>query len=471
MPTKLTYRMHGLADTFVVRAVILLLCVAQAACVSLAQDQPYPAPPDWSHDKVMYEVNLRQFSDTGDVEGFRQQLPRLKALGVGILWFMPVHPIGVEGRVRDLGSPYAVKDYLSFNPEYGTLEQFKAMIDEAHALGLYVLIDWVPNHTSPDHPWVKEHPDWYTRDENGQLVPPIPQWADVVDLNYDAMDMRKAMIEAMAFWVREVGVDGFRVDTAEWQPLDFWVDARNELRQIKPIFMLAEGAKPELVEYAFDAAYAWSLTPNMNEIKAGTKNVTDLVNYLNAEARIIPNDGFRLNFTTNHDINAWESTAVERLGDGLEAFTVLTFTVTGMPLIYNGQEARLDKQIDFFRHDPIPWRDDPIADLYRTLAELKHSNRALWQGGAGGTLKIIEASTNRSVLTFKREAEGDRVVVVLNLSDKEQSVPAPEGLNKLQTVFGRDNLKDEGGIITVGPWGYNIWSSVPVMQAEEKSAE
>lgn len=471
MPANSSRRLHGLVDTVSVRAMLILICIAQAACVSVAQDRPYPAPPEWSHDKVMYQVNLRQFSDAGNLEGFRQQLPRLKEMGVGILWFMPVHPIGVEARVRDLGSPYAVKDYLAFNPEFGTLELFKAMINEAHELGLYVLIDWVPNHTSPDHPWVKLHPDWYTRDENGQLVPPIPQWADVVDLNYDAMDMRKAMIEAMAFWVREVGVDGFRVDTAEWQPLDFWVDARDELRQIKPIFMLAEGAKPELIEYAFDAAYAWSLTPNMNEIKAGTKNVNDLVNYLNAEARIIPNDGFRLNFTTNHDINAWEGTAVERLGDGLEAFTVLTFTVSGMPLVYNGQEARLNKQIDFFTHDPIAWHDDPIADLYRTLAQLKHNNRALWHGGAGGPVEIIEASTNGSVLTFKRVAENHRVVVMLNLSDGPQSVPAPDGLKALHPLFRHIYTNGDNGMISLQPWGYNIWSSVPIMQAAEHTVE
>lgn len=459
MPANFLSRLRGLINSVNAQAVILLLCVAQAACVSVAQDRPYPAPPEWSHDKVMYEVNLRQFSDTGDVEGFRKQLPRLKELGVGILWFMPVNPIGVEGRVRDLGSPYAVKDYLAFNPEYGTLDEFKAMIDEAHAMGMYVLIDWVPNHTAPDHPWVKEHPDWYTRDENGQLVPPIPQWADVVDLNYDAMDMRKAMIDAMAFWVREVGIDGFRVDTAEWQPLDFWVDARNELRTIKPIFMLAEGANPDLVEYAFDAAYAWDLTPNMNQIKAGTKTVTDLVNYLNAEARIIPNDGFRLNFTTNHDIDAWEATAVERLGDGLEAFTVLTFTVTGMPLIYNGQEARLEKQVDFFRHDPIPWRDDSIAGLYRTLAKLKHNNRALWHGGTGGELEIIAPSTNESVLTFQREADGDRVIVMLNLSGQPQSVPAPGGLGELTQVLGRKTIRVAADTCVLPPWGYGVWSS------------
>ncbi len=471
MSLNFLHRFHGLADSVSTRVTIVLFCIAQAACVSLAQDRPYPASPDWSRDKVMYQVNLRQFSGTGNVEGFRKQLPRLKELGVGILWFMPVHPIGVEARVRDLGSPYAVKDYLAFNPEFGTLEQFKAMIDEAHALGLYVLIDWVPNHTSPDHPWVKEHPAWYTRDENGQLVPPIPQWADVVDLNYDAMDMRQEMIEAMAFWVREVGVDGFRVDTAEMQPLDFWIDARNELRKIKPVFLLAEGAKPELVEYAFDAAYAWSLTPNMNQIKEGTKRVSDLVNYLNAEARIIPADGFRLNFTTNHDINAWEGTAVERLGDGLEAFTVLTFTVTGMPLIYNGQEARLDKQLDFFARDPIAWREDPMGELYRTLAQLKRSNRALWHGGAGGTLEIIESSTNGSVLSFTREAKSDRVVVMLNLGDETQSILAPKSLTDLNAVFSRHDINGEDGQITFQPWGFGVWSSAPVVQATEKAGE
>ena len=255
-----------------VSLLVLVSCVVGCSTTqSLAREYPNPDPPKWVENLVVYQVNLRQFSQAGKVEAFRKELPRLKELGVGVLWFMPIHPIGVEGRSGTLGSPYAVKDYKAFNPEFGTLDEFKQTVREAHDLGMYVIIDWVANHTSHDHPWIKQHPDWFTRDEKGELVPPIELWKDVVDLNFDEPGLREAMIDAMAFWVREVNIDGFRCDTAEWVPLDFWVDARDAMWQIKPVFMLGEGAKPELIEYAFDAAYAWSLTPNMNEIKAGTK--------------------------------------------------------------------------------------------------------------------------------------------------------------------------------------------------------
>lgn len=455
MPKQLRPSVLGFAFSLV--AVMCFGCAS--ASESVTQERPYPNPPKWIQDTIVYQVNLRQFSEAGNLDGFREQLPRLKALGVGVLWFMPIHPIGVEARSGGLGSPYAVRDYLSFSEEFGTLDEFKATVREAHDLGMYVIIDWVPNHTSPDHPWVQQHPDWYTRDENGDLVPPIPLWADVVDLNFDSMEMRRAMIEAMAYWVREADIDGFRVDTAEWQPLDFWVEARNVLREIKPIFMLAEGAKPELLEYAFDAAYAWDLTPNMNQIKEGTKNVSDLVNYLNAEARIVPNDGFRLNFTTNHDINAWEATAVERMGEALEAFTVLTFTVNGMPLIYNGQEARLEQRLNFFDPDPIVWREDSMADLYRELAELKRSHPALWHGGTGGAVQIIQECTNESVLTFQRQHKTQNIVVMLNLSDTPQRVTAPTTSEHMSAVLSRGAEQAEN-TIELQPWGYMILSGV-----------
>ncbi len=441
---------------------VLACCVVGCGTTqTLAREHPYPDPPKWVENLVVYEVNLRQFSQPGTLDAFRKELPRLKELGVGVLWFMPIHPIGVEGRSGTLGSPYAVKDYKAFNPEFGTLDEFKQTVQEAHDLGMYVIIDWVANHTSHDHPWIKQHPDWFTRDENGGLVPPIELWKDVVDLNFDEQGLREAMIDAMAFWVREVDIDGFRCDTAEWVPLDFWVGARDALWQIKPVFMLGEGAKPELIEYAFDAAYAWSLTPNMNEIKAGTKSVTDLVNYLNAEARIVPGNGFRLNFTTNHDINSWEGTAVERLGEGLETFTVLTFTIEGMPLIYNGQEARLDNRLEFFEREPINWREDSMAELYRTLSELKRKNPALWHGNSGGRLEVIDYCTTDSVLAYQRMVKGNRVVVVLNLSNDPQIASLPAGVYGMQPVFTKNAPKSTNGKLKLQPWSYQVWTESP----------
>lgn len=436
-------------------ALLLLLSVTRSFADA---PRPFPDPPDWVHDKVTYEVNLRQFSPTGDVAGFRPHLQRLKDMGVGVLWFMPVHPIGVEGRSGTLGSYYAVRDYTAFNPEFGTLDAFKALVNEAHDLGMHVILDWVANHTALDHAWTQEHPDWYTRGPGGELVPPVEAWADVADLNFESAALREAMIDAMAFWVREVGVDGFRCDTAEWVPLDFWCDARDALYRIKPVFLLAEGNKAELVDDAFDAVYAWDLTPNMEQIAAGAKRVTDLANYLNADARVLTGDGFRLNFTSNHDKNSWEGPATQRMGPGLAAFTVLTFTVRGMPLIYTGQEAGLDRALAFFDRDPFTWRADPMARIYTDLATLKAQHPALWHGGHGAPLRILTA-TDAGLLVFIRAVAGDTVIVALNLSPDAQPLALPREASHLPVVLTSEGIRADGDQLTLPPWSYRVWAS------------
>ena len=437
-------------------AVWVGLAGAGAAHAADGPPRPFPQPPAWVADQTLYEVNLRQFSPAGVVAGFRAQLPRLKAMGVGTVWVMPVNPIGVDHRNGRLGSPYASRDYLAFNPEFGTLEQFRAAVADAHAQGLHVIMDWVAVHTAPDHVWVGQHPDWYKHDAAGQLVHPMPEWADVVALNYDVPAMRHAMIDAMAYWVREAGVDGFRCDTAEWVPLDFWSDARDALRQIKPVFMLAEGNKPELLAYAFDAAYAWNLPPNLEGIAKGTKTPTDLANYLTADQALMPPGKFRLNFTSNHDKNAWEGTTAEQLHGGVDPLAVLTFTIPGMPLIFNGQEAGTEHRLAFFEHDPIAWRDDAAATaaagLYRSLTGLKRAHRALWAGPGSNPLDLVDAGPDRSVLAYARHAEGDRVVVALNLSDRPAKVAIGSAADGLTVVLGTATGE-------LPPWGYRVWAT------------
>jgi glycosidase len=420
--------------------------------------QPFPHPPAWVADQTLYEVNLRQFSDAGNVEGLTAQLPRLKDLGVGTLWLMPVNPIGVAGRSGKLGSPYAVQDYLQFNPELGTLDQFKTMIDRAHRLGMYVIMDWVAPHTALDHPWVHQHPDWYNHDAAGELVPPMPAWRDVAGLNYASPQLRREMIRCMAYWVREVGVDGFRCDSAEFVPLDFWCTARNALRKIKPVFMLAEGNNPQLVRYAFDAAYAWYLPSNMEGIVKGAKTVTDLTNFFKAEATLLSGDGFRLNYTSNHDKNAWEGTTRDLLDGGADAFTVLTFTAPGMPLIYNGQEAGVEHRMNFFDHDPIVWRDDPAAGLYRQLATLKRDNFALWDGLRPAPMQFISNPETPSVLTFEREFQGDRVLVILNLGAQAAHANVPPDAASMHVVLDKNTTPDDSGHLLLQAWGYRVWS-------------
>ena len=421
---------------------------------------PYPHAPAWVADQTLYEVNLRQFSAEGNVEGLRKQLPRLKELGVGTLWLMPINPIGSAGRTGQLGSPYAVKNYTQFNPEFGTLEEFKVLVDQAHRMGMHVIIDWVANHTALDHDWVRQHPDWYQHDAGGQFVHPMATWRDVIALNYQSAAMRRQMIESMVFWVRDVGVDGFRCDAAEFIPLDFWVQARDSLRKIKPVFLLAEGARPELVNYAFDAAYAWDLSANMENIVKGTKTVPDLINYLNADARLLPPGKFRLNFTTNHDKNAFQGTTRQVFGPSADAFTVLTFTVPGMPLIYDGQETGAEHQLDLFNHDPIVWRDDPEAALYSTLTCLKRDNYALWDGIQFAPVQFLETDSSKSLLVFQREAMGDRVVVALNLDAQPATFSIPTAAMHMPTILGDDSMPDRNGEVTLPAWGYRVWSNV-----------
>ena len=437
--------------------VALLALLALPWFATADEPRPYPLPPAWVADQTLYEVNLRHFSKGGQIDGLLADLPRLHQLGVGTVWVMPVNPIGEKGRSGHLGSPYAVRDYKAFNPEFGDLQTFKATVDAAHRLGMHVILDWVANHTALDHPWVAQHPDWYKHDAEGKLVPPVPAWADVAALDFGAGPMRREMIDAMAFWVRETGVDGFRCDTAEFVPLDFWVEARDALRAIKPVFLLAEGVRPDLTRYAFDASYAWNLPPNMEGIAKGTKSVADLVSYLNADAKDLAGGGFRLNFTSNHDKNAWEGTTKELLKGGEAAFAVLTFTLPGMPLIHNGQEAGDEKRLAFFDRDPIAWHADPMADLYRKLAELKRGHAALWNGPGQGPARVVAGSTTDKVLCFERGAAGDTVTVLLNLSDAPQTVAAPAGVASMRPALG-DAAPVAGGIVSLKPWEYRVWT-------------
>ncbi len=441
-------------------AVCVLVCLSYLGTFTMspharADDRAYPDPPDWVGDKVCYQVNLRQFSEQGGLAGFREHLPRLKELGVGVLWFMPIHPIGVEARSGTLGSPYAVRDFTAFSPEFGTIDEFKHVVDEAHGLGMHVILDWVANHTAPDHPWVQQHPDWYTRDAQGQLVAPIPEWADVVELNFDAMPMRDAMIEAMEFWVRETDIDGFRCDTAEWQPLDFWETARDRLRTIKPVFMLAEGAKPELIDYAFDATYGWDFAVILEGIAKQERPVNDLREYIAKEAEIVQGSAFRLNYTTNHDINAWQGTIAERLGAAADAAAVLAFTLPGMPLIHTGQEVGLDRRLPFFEHAPVAWKESPNSRFFQSLGELKRALPPLHHGQADAPVRMLETKADSPVILFRRERGGHAVTVAVNLSPEPQVVHGVSESGKVKPpshgyAFGRD------GTLRLDPWGFVI---------------
>ncbi len=421
--------------------------------------------PNWAKNAVLYEVNIRQFTPEGNFSAFADHLPRIKALGVDILWFMPVHPIGLQKRKGALGSPYAVADYRAVHPDYGTMPEFKMLVKQAHDLGFKVIIDWVANHTSWDHQWITDHPEYY-RQEDGQIIDPInPEtdapwgWEDVAELDFNHPATGNAMIQELEFWVDEIGVDGFRFDVAHQVPLSFWEKASSVLYQKKELFLLAESEMPEHINTgSFLANYAWEYLHLMNEIAKGKENLKVIDQYFSKDKQKIKN-GFHIYFTSNHDENAWSGSVFERLGEGHLTFAALAATVDGMPLIYGGQEAPIRKRLNFYEQDPIEWDDYAYADFYQKLFALKHRNQALWNGHFGGPLVRLSTGSDEQVFAFTRAKDKDRVVVVANLSGeiKEISLANKNITGNYQELFSE--VKIHLGASTsfeLKPWEYLI---------------
>lgn len=396
--------------------------------------------PEWSRNAVIYEVNLRQYTDSSSVVEFEKHLPRLKELGVDILWFMPIHPISELNRKGGLGSYYAVKDYKGFNPEFGTVEQFKHMVAEAHKLGMKVILDWVPNHTGCDNHWVTEHPDWFMKDSLGKMYGPY-DWTDVYKLDYSNKEMRAAMVDALKYWLTDVDVDGFRCDVAGEVPTDFWDETRPMLDSVKPeLFMLAEASKPELQKNAFNMGYNWPMKDLFSEIAATAgqysfkkegepmrtfpvKTAVDIDSLLADQAANYPKDTYLMNMITNHDLNSWEGTEMERLGNLMDAFAVLSYTLPGMPLIYTGQETGMNRAFEFFIKDKAPeWepRNEFFA-FYQKLNALKHAEKALAAGTAGGDI-VRYPTADEDLYIFSRSVDGSTVIVFTNLGAEAAAV-------------------------------------------------
>ncbi|HEY6437823.1 MAG TPA: alpha-amylase family glycosyl hydrolase [Ignavibacteriaceae bacterium] len=375
------------------------------------------SPPEWSYDNAIYEVNIRQYTEEGSIKAFEKHLPKLKELGADILWLMPIHPIGEKNRKGSLGSYYSVKDYKAVNPEFGTLEEFKAFVRMIHKMGMYVIIDWVANHTAWDNEWIIDHPEYYTTDSLDNIITPVPDWTDVADLNYDNKELWAEMIDALKFWVEECDIDGYRCDVAGMVPIEFWIEARIELEKIKNVLMLAEWDTPE-IHLAFDMTYDWEVHKLMNQIAKREKNAVDLMNQLLDEERDFGKNAFRMQFTSNHDENSWNGTVFERLGNGVETFAVLTCVIPDMPLVYSGQEAGNTKRLSFFDKDTVEWKEYELFDIYSKLFQLKKDNKALRNGDQGGKMTFLQSSNKENIFAFTRSTEGDKILAIFNLSDK-----------------------------------------------------
>jgi alpha-amylase len=433
-----------------------------------ATGQRVIAAPEWTKNATIYEVNVRQFSPEGTFAAVTEQLPRLKELGVDILWLMPIYPVSKLRAKGSLGSPYAVANYTAVNPAYGSLADFKTLVTRVHALGMKIILDWVPNHSGWDNVWITQHPDYYTH-VKGKLTDPLDPvtgkavgWDDVADLNYDNPDLRRAMTAAMQYWLRETDIDGYRCDVAGFVPTDFWAELRPQLDKIKPVFMLAEWEDiPEQFQVCFNMNYGWSMHKLLKDIAKGKRPATAIDSLLAQNKTRFPTGYYQMHFTQNHDENTWNGTLAESFGAGADAFVVLTSTLDGMPLVYDGMESGLNKRLAFFEKDPIKWGNYGRTDFYKHLLTLKHRNRALWNGTAGGPVVKIQTSRNAQVYAFYRQRDNDRVTVLLNLSGQPQTVRL-EGdgfVGSYRDIFapGQGSVELKADMpVTLHPWEYRV---------------
>lgn len=453
---------------FRLRNLMYVAIIAATLSFASCKQQPKEVEPfkvehaDWVYNSTIYEVNVRQFTPEGTFKAFEQHLPRLKDLGVDILWFMPIHPIGVENRKGSLGSYYSVKDYYGINPEFGTLDDFKSVVSKAHELGMKVIIDVVANHTAHDAVLINEHPDWYVRDSSGNVVSPF-DWTDVAKLDYSKPELRKYMIDMLKYWVRDIDLDGFRCDVAGEVPTDFWNEARKELNKLgKPIFMLAEAEKPELQKFAFDADYAWECHHILNSIAQGAKSVADLEQYLLKKAATYPKNTIKMNFITNHDENSWNGTEFERMGDAVKAMAALTFVLDGVPLIYSGQEVGFNRRLKFFEKDQIDWTDSlNMTEFYKKLTALKKKASVLDAGEKGADIFRITTTADSSIFAFTRENDAQKLFAIFNLSPAEQTfeLTGDAHLNtKYIEYFNNTPVEfSKGQKLSLKPWEFHIY--------------
>ncbi len=416
--------------------------------------------PEWAKNAVLYEVNVRQYTPEGTFKAFEKHLSRLKAMGVDILWLMPVNPIGIKNRKGTFGSYYSVKDYLAVNPEYGTKDDLKELVQKAHELGLHVIIDWVADHTSWDNNLIAEHPDWYTHDSAGKIISPVPDWTDVAGLNYKNKELREYMTNALIYWVRETDIDGYRCDVAGMVPISFWDEAVPRIKAIKHVFMLAEWETPEMHDTAFDMTYSWNAYHLMNEIAKGKKTADAIDSVLKSDSAKYPADAIRMRFTTNHDENSWNGTEYTRLGDAAKTFAVLCFTIPGMPLIYSGQESAFNRSLKFFDKDRIDWDDYPLAGFYTQLDKLKRGNMALSAGSAGGKMVKVDSDNDKNVYSFLRIKDDNKVFVILNLSHVEQkaTLKGNSYAGDYKSLFENKDIHLDGNLtVTLEPWEYRVY--------------
>jgi hypothetical protein len=427
---------------------------------------------DWVKDAIIYEAYVRSCSKEGTFAGLEKRIPGLKALGVTVLCLMPIHPVGAMNRKGALGNPYSVQDYYAVNPQFGTVRDFKKLLNTVHRSGMKLIIDLVANHTAWDSRLMAEHPEWFTRDSAGGIISPHRDWTDVADLDYSQAGLRKYMIAMMRYWVKDIGIDGFRCDGADLVPLDFWEEARRSLNLIKPVMMLSEGTLPEQHLRAFDITYSWNVYDVLGPLLKGKHPATVIDEVLKSERLQFPVGSLRMRFATNHDRNARDAPAVTKFGrEGLKLVAVLMNTIPGVPLIYTGEEVANDRKLSLFDKVEVDWgRPRDMEQLYSRLFRLRREHKAL----SRGEMIRIASSHDQDVYAFFRAAGSDKVLVVLNFSEEPRfsvvSIPLERVFPGESKVTLRDIFDDarvelragtqEQTVLALEPRAYRVFVMV-----------
>lgn len=414
--------------------------------------------PAWIMQGNIYEVNIRQYTPEGTFKAFEKHLERLQNMGVQTLWFMPINPISKVDRKGVLGSYYAIQNYTDINPEYGTLNDWKSLVKKCHDLGFKVIIDWVPNHTGADHPWLMNHPDFYVVDSVTKKVVSPFDWTDVRKLNYNNLALQDTMINQMKFWIKETDIDGFRCDVAGEISDKFWSKCITALKQEKNIFMLAEADRKGIHESGFDATYAWNDFNIMKNIANGKAPANELDKALEKSDTLYPSNALRMFFTSNHDENSWNKADYQTMPGAIHApFAVLTQTLKNtIPLIYSGQEEPFLDSISFFYKDTIKFSKFERATFYKKLLRLRKNNEAL---SADAAFKRVKLGDEKFVYAFTREKGKHKILVVVNLSNKNQNISITD--KSLQTK-ATDIFNNQTQTLTAQPfalqaWGYAVY--------------
>jgi glycosidase len=399
---------------------------------------------------------MRAFSSEGTFKGVQARLDSVKALGINVLWLMPIHPVGVLNSVGQLGSPYSVKNYKEVNPEFGTLEDLQNLVKEAHNRNMAVIIDWVANHTAWDNPWITAHDDWYSKDASGKItIPAGTNWADVADLNFDKPDMRISMINAMKYWVLRANIDGFRCDYADGVPYDFWKQATDSLKNVpnRKIILLAEGSRSNHFAAGFQMNYGWDFYGQIKNTYKNNLSPNTIIASHNAEYNSVASGAAKLRFTTNHDESAWSDTPINLFGGqkgALSAF-VLTAYLGGVPLLYTGQEVGRPDKTPFFSRSPINWNLNPdIATEYKRLMAFRQVSNAVKEG-------TIESFADANVLVFKKTFQTEEVLVLVNIRNAVSNYTVASNLANSAWKNALDNTAvTVGSQVSLQPYQYLI---------------